>query len=120
MRIPGGDDRGRDTKNFVAAEDASRLTDDALTALEGAVGVGWYEQHGTEIDRATRALCLLRRARAGEMGSPQHGDEAVRSALDQASPAALLWVASRAISYMDESGFPEAVEPWFPEEAWRP
>ena len=28
------------------------------------------------------------------------------------SPEAVLWLASRAISYMDESGFPEAVEPW--------
>jgi hypothetical protein len=24
----------------------------------------------------------------------------------------VLWLASRAISYMDETGFPEAVEPW--------
>lgn len=116
MRNPGADDRGRDTKYFVAAEDASRLADEALEALEGAVGVDWYERHGTEIDRAARTLCLLRRARAGEMGSSQHGDQAVRSALDHASPAAVLWMASRAISYMDESGFPETVEPWFVEE----
>lgn len=118
MRFPGSDDKGRDTRSFVAAEDASRLADEVVRALEGAVGVEWYERHGTEIDRAARALCLLRRARAGEMGSPQHGDQAVRDALDQASPVAVLWIASRAISYMDESGFPEAVEPWFPGEAW--
>ena len=33
--------------------------------------------------------------------------------LEQASPEAVLWLASRAISYMDETGYPEAVEPWF-------
>lgn len=118
MRLPERDGRERDTRSFVAAEDASRLAHEVVGAMEGAVGVEWYELHGTEIDRAARALCLLRRARAGEMGSPQHGDQAVRDALDQASPAAVLWMASRAISYMDESGFPEAVEPWFGEEAW--
>jgi hypothetical protein len=40
----------------------------------------------------------------------------VRIVLSSASPAALVWIASRAISYMDESGFPEAVEMWFPDE----
>ena len=34
-------------------------------------------------------------------------------ALLQANPEALVWFASRAVSYMDETGFPEAVEPWF-------
>jgi hypothetical protein len=29
---------------------------------------------------------------------------------------AVVWLLSRAISYMDESGFPEAVAPWFPDE----
>jgi hypothetical protein len=37
----------------------------------------------------------------------------VRQAHTEASPDAVLWLASRAISYMDENGFPEAVEPWF-------
>jgi len=116
MRLPGTSDRGRDTRYFVAAEDVSRLAEQAAAGLENAVGIEWYERHGTEVDRAARNLCLLRRARAGEKGSPQHGDEAVRRALDTASTPALVWMASRAISYMDESGFPEAVEPWFPEE----
>ena len=53
----------------------------------------------------------------GEGGSSTaatlHGDEAVRTALLQADQEALIWFASRAISYMDESGFPEAVERWF-------
>ena len=117
MRLPGADDRARDTRYFVAAEDASRLTEEAAAALDSAIGIEWYERHGSEVDRAARNLCLLRRARAGEKGSPQQGDEAVRQALSLASTPALLWIASRAISYMDEHGFPEAVEPWFPEEA---
>ena len=41
----------------------------------------------------------------------------MRLILGQASTPALVWLASRAISYMDESGYPEAVEPWFPYEA---
>jgi hypothetical protein len=40
----------------------------------------------------------------------------VRRILEQASPAALTWIASRAISYMDENGYPDAVAPWFPED----
>ena len=40
----------------------------------------------------------------------------MRAVLKEADPKALLWIASRAISYMDENGFPEAVEPWFGEE----
>jgi len=36
-------------------------------------------------------------------------------ALAEARPEAVLWLASRAISYMDETGYPEAVRPWFPE-----
>jgi hypothetical protein len=32
--------------------------------------------------------------------------------LAAATPEAVLWLASRAISYMDETGFPEAVEPY--------
>jgi hypothetical protein len=51
------------------------------------------------------------------LGGHLHGDEAVRIALGGASDSALVWLASRAISYMDESGFPETVERWFPEDA---
>jgi hypothetical protein len=116
MQIPGSGEKRRDSSNFVAAEDAGRLADNATQMLEQAVGVEWYRQHGTEVDRATLTLCRLRRARAGERGSPEAGDEAVRAALAAASPAAVMWIASRAISYMDESGFPEAVEPWFGDE----
>jgi hypothetical protein len=112
MNIPGSDDKRRDSRYFVAAEDASRLSEEAAQLLEQALGVEWYREHGTVVDRAAEALCRLRRARAGEKGGPQYGDEAVRAVLAEASGPALVWLASRAISYLDESGFPEAVGPW--------
>jgi hypothetical protein len=115
MENPQAHQKNRDSSNFAAAEDAGRLSDEASELLERAVGVEWYRQHGTDVDRATAALCKLRRAKAGERGGPEAGDEAVRAALSAASPGAIVWLASRAISYMDESGFPEAVEPWLPE-----
>ena len=114
MQIPGaGEPRRRGTSDFVAAEDAGALAERVLPLLDRAVGVEWYRQHGTDVDRAAATLCRLRRARAGERGGPEGGDEAVRAVLATASPEAVLWHASRAISYMDEPGFPEAVEPWF-------
>ena len=88
MQIPGAGEKGRDSSNFVAAEDAGRLADNASDLLEKAVGVEWYRQHGTDVDRATLNLCRLRRARAGERGGPGAGDEAVRAVLSTASPAA--------------------------------
>ena len=116
MQIPQADPKKRDSGNFVAAEDAGRLSDETSELLERAVGVEWYRRHGTDVDRATASLCKLRRARAGERGGPEAGDDAVREALTAASPSAVVWLASRAISYMDETGFPEAVEPWFRDE----
>jgi hypothetical protein len=115
MRVPGEDDKRRDTRYFVAAEDATSLAGSAAPLVETAVGVEWYHHGGSDVDRAAFALCRLRRARAGEKGWPSYGDEAVRTILTEVSPAALVWIASRAISYMDESGFPEAVEDWFQE-----
>jgi hypothetical protein len=116
VRIPGRDDRKQDPGYFVAAEDAGRFADAATLSVEAALGAEWYKYAGNEADRAAFHLCRLRRARAGEKGSPQHGDEAVRVALREATPDALIWIASRAISYMDENGFPEAVQAWFPDE----
>lgn len=99
--------------DFVAAEEAGRLSERALAALERADGVDWYEENGTAVDEAAFALARLRRAQAGLRGGPRHGDDAVRKVLERASPEAVLWLASRAVSYMDETGYPEAVEPWF-------
>lgn len=115
MRIPGADNP-RKTEFYVAADDASWLVESAAPVLEGSLDVQWYEQHGTEVDRAALLLCRIRRTVAGLRGGPEHGDEAVRYVLDSVSPEAVLWIASRAISYMDENGFPDAVGPWFPDE----
>jgi hypothetical protein len=101
--------------DFVAAEEVGRLSERAAAALERADGVDWYEENGTAIDEAAFALARLRRAQAGLHGGPRFGDEAVRRVLEGAPPEAVLWLASRAVSYMDESGYPEAVEPWFQE-----
>lgn len=112
MRIPRADDP-READFNVAADDASRLALDIGPLLERATNVQWYDLPGSDVDRAAFMLCRLRRAMAGRAGGPQHGDEAVRNVLAQASPDALVWFASRAISYMDENGFPDAVAPWF-------
>jgi hypothetical protein len=115
MQLPPREQRGRDSRYFLAAEDASRLLDESPGIVDRAAGVDWYERPGSDVDRALFALCKLRRARSGEKGSPQHGDEAVRIALDGVSQPALVWLVSRAVAYVDETGFPEAVEPWFPD-----
>jgi hypothetical protein len=115
MRIPGGRERKESGGFFVATDDAAHLADEAATLVERAVGVGWYQQAGSDVDFAALVLCRLRRAGAGVGGAMEHGDTAVRAALGQASPEALVWMLSRAISYMDETGFPESVEQWFPE-----
>jgi hypothetical protein len=106
-------EKGRDTRYFLAAEDAGHLMDNVGPVIERAVGVDWYDEGGTDVDRAAFMLCRLRRARGGEKGGPRFGDEAVRAALAGVEPAALLWLLSRAVSYMDETGFPEAMELWF-------
>jgi hypothetical protein len=114
MRIRGSDKdkKAPAAESAIAAEEAARLAEEVLPFLDRAVGVEWYARAGNDVDVAAYKLCRLRRARSGERGGSVHGDEAVRAALAQASPEALVWLASRAISYMDENGFPEAVEPW--------
>jgi len=111
VRIPRSSETRGGGDFVVVSEDAARLTDEVGPLLERAVGVQWYETLGNEVDLAALALCRLRRARAGQRSGIEHGDAAVREALSRASPPALAWIASRAISYMDENGFPEAVEP---------
>ena len=110
-------EKGRDSRYFLAAEDAGFFADNVVDVVQRSVGVDWYAEGGTDVDRAAFMLCRLRRARGGEKGGPRFGDEAVRQVLAETDPAALLWLLSRAISFMDETGFPEAVELWFPEEA---
>jgi hypothetical protein len=113
MRFRGRQEREHDASSSAAAEEASRLAREAPQVVDRAAGAEWYEQPGSEADYAAYMLCRLRRARAGARGSTAHGDEAVRAALQQASPEGLVWFASRAVSYMDENGFPETVETWF-------
>lgn len=115
MPIPRKDSRRESADFVVANEDAARLTDEVAELVEGAVGVPWYSTYGNQADAAALALCRLRRAASGARGASEEGDAAVRRALEQVSPEAVTWMASRAVSYMDESGFPEAVEMWFPD-----
>ena len=99
----------------VAKDDAARLADEVAPMIERAVGVQWYETVGNDADLATLALCRLRRSRAGLGGGPEHGDAAVREALQEVDPGAVAWIASRAISYMDENGYPEELAPYVEE-----
>ena len=97
---------------ITAAEDARRHAGGAVAEIEQAAGEDWYEPGGAA-DRAALTLCRLRRARAGELGGMGHGDEAVRDALRQANPDARRLACEPGDLVLDESGFPEAVEPWF-------
>ena len=99
----------------VANDDAARLADEIVPMIERAVGVQWYETFVNDADLATLALCRLRRSRAGLGGGPEQGDAAVRQALQEVDPGAVAWIASRAISYMDENGYPEALAPYVDE-----
>jgi len=115
MRVSGKHGRERDPRYSFATEAASKLANDAPLLVDRGAGVEWYERPGNDVDYAGYTLCRLRRARAGAKGGHLYGDEAVRAALIQADRDALVWFASRAVSYMDETGFPEAVERWFAE-----
>lgn len=118
MQIPRrlGRERPRSEGFSFAPEDASRISSRASEVIDGVVDVGWYEEVGNDVDRVAYLLCRLRRARAGGETGPAQGDEAVRQVLQLADPEALVWFASRTVSYMDETGFPEAVEHLFPDD----
>lgn len=103
---------GRKQESIVAAEDMEAVASQAPGLVDGAAGASWYTEPGNEVDAAVVALCLLRRAASGDRARMEGGDEAVRTALQQADADAVVWLASRLISYMDEHGFPEDVEPW--------
>ena len=83
-------------------EEAARLVD-------AARGAGWYDRAGNPADIALARLCLLRRAMSVATRSNEGGDGAVRDALALADPEAVIWLASRVVSYMDEQGFPDFV-----------
>jgi hypothetical protein len=114
-RIPRPGDKRESGAFFVATDDAGQLASEVGPLLERAQGVGWYDEFGSDVDRAVFVLCRLRRAGAAVGGGMGHGDAAVRAALADASPEVITWITSRAISYMDENGFPESVETWFPD-----
>jgi hypothetical protein len=89
--------------------DGGRLIDSLGPLLERVQGSSWYEAPGADVDVAMARLCLLRRAKSGEQGEMNAGDDAVRLVLTGTDPDALVWLLSRAVSYMDEHGFPDFV-----------
>ena len=114
-KVPGGEPRP-EPDAAAAAEDAAGSPTRRRQRSTAAPASTGTRSPGTAVDRAALTLCRLRRARAGLRGTPEHGDEAVRAALDGGDPEAVVWLASRAISYLDETGFPDAVELWFPDD----
>jgi hypothetical protein len=100
------------TGSFAAAEDAGELAGKAPELVNSAQGTSWYTHPGNDVDAAVAALCRLRRAASGQKARTEAGDAAVRAALEQADPEAVVWLTGRVISYMDEQGFPDDVEPW--------
>ena len=101
--------RANDRVGDFSRFDANRLSE-SLDALIGEAKDGtWYDSVGGKVDIATARLCLLRRAKAGELASTSAGDEAVRNVLARSDPEAVAWLLTRAISYMDEQGFPDFV-----------
>lgn len=93
----------------ISSHDAAELEESLGPLLAKLPGVSWYAEPGRETDLAAARLCLLRRARAGVSARQEAGDDAVRLVLADADPEALVWLLSRAISYMDEQGFPDLV-----------
>jgi hypothetical protein len=92
-----------------AHHELNELAEGIVPLLERANGTSWYEEEGNDVDQAVAALCRVRRAGSGARGSSGAGDAAVRDLLGLATPGTAIWIASRAISYMDENGFPETV-----------
>ena len=108
FRGQGGDK----PESIGAVEDAGVLASRSPALVDSAAGESWYTQPGNPVDTALFALCRLRRAASADRRRVEGGDDAVRTALEQADPQAVVWLASRVVSYMDEQGFPEQVEPW--------
>ena len=115
MDVPrrrGWRDAQRDTpqrEGTPATEDAVFLAGVAAELVDAAASASWYTEPGNAADVAVATLCRLRRAAAGVGGGPEAGDDAVRAVLETADPAALLWLASRLVSYADEMAFADLV-----------
>jgi hypothetical protein len=106
--VPGQARAPRRERN-PALYDLDELADSVVPLLDAATGATWYGDE-SPVDEAVVVLCRLRRAAAGARGSGEAGDAAVREALGRAAPGSVLWALSRAISYMDERGYPEEWE----------
>ena len=93
---------------------SGRLADEA-TRVDDRARLDWYEQHGSA-DDSRGADALPAPAREGRRdGAARRRATKPCAACSSRRAGCALWIASRAISYMDENGFPEAVEPWFDE-----
>jgi hypothetical protein len=101
--------RSNDRVGDFSRFDADRLAESLEGLIGEAKGGTWYDSVGGNVDVAMARLCMLRRAKAGELASTNGGDEAVRSVLERSDPEAVAWLLTRAISYMDEQGFPDFV-----------
>ena len=108
MLFPSSDRSPRDREPTLAADEAGRLTQEAAELVREASGDDWYAEDNN-IDRAVATLCQLRRAAAGQKGASNAGDEAVRAVLAASDHDAVVWLASRTVSFMDEQGFPDFV-----------
>ena len=92
-----------------ATGDALYLAGVAGEFVDAAASASWYTEPGNAADVAVATLCRLRRAAAGVGGMPVAGDKAVRAELETADLAALVWIASRLVSYADEMAFADLV-----------
>jgi hypothetical protein len=92
-----------------ATGDALYFAGVAGELIDAAASASWYSEPGNAADVAVATLCRLRRAAAGVGGRPEAGDDAVRAVLETADPAALVWFASRLVSYADEMAFADLV-----------
>ena len=111
MEIPrrGWRDNQPQREATPATEGAVFLAGIAVEQIDAAVSASWYLEQGNAADVAVATLCRLRRAAAGVGGMPEAGDDAVRAVLETADPAALVWIASRLVSYADEMAFADLV-----------
>ena len=109
--FPRKDAKQRPADAIAAAEDAGQLALQAAKAIDDAVGSGWYAEHGNRPTgpRLSSVGCDGHEAGSGKAPRRETTPCARRSVR---RAEAVVWLASRAISYMDENGFPEAAEPY--------